>query len=115
MPDPKKKKVVKGKNPKNKNILDTKIKNIPKSLLKKTKQKIKNAKNSTPKQLLKKVVKTVAEKSVPVRLGRAIRKKVNKVRKNTAMNSTKKMDKIGTKKLGVRRGRPSLRPRGRRS
>ena len=42
---------------KNKNIVDTKIKNIVPMVKKKVKQKIKNVKNSTPKQLVKKVAK----------------------------------------------------------
>tara|TARA_R110000824_G_scaffold352076_1_gene539138 strand:+ start:16 stop:408 length:393 start_codon:yes stop_codon:yes gene_type:complete len=53
----KKKTKVKTKNPKNKNIVDTPMKNIPKSLVKKTKQKIKNVLNNTPKQNVKKAVK----------------------------------------------------------
>jgi len=44
------------KNPKNKNILDTKVKNIPKALVKKTKQKVKNVLNNTPKENLKKAI-----------------------------------------------------------
>ena len=52
-----KKTKVKTKNPKNKNIVDTPMKNIPKSLVKKTKQKIKNVLNNTPKQNVKKAVK----------------------------------------------------------
>jgi vacuolar-type H+-ATPase subunit E/Vma4 len=52
------KKVVKRKNTlKNKNIVDTKVKNIVPMVKKKVNQKIKNVKNSTPKQLVKKVAK----------------------------------------------------------
>ena len=54
------KKVVKKKNTlKNKNIVDTKLKNIVPMVKKKVNQKIKNIKNSTPKELVTKVKKNV--------------------------------------------------------
>ena len=52
---------VKTKVKKNKNIVDTKAKNIPTRLKAKVKQKLKNIGNNTPKQNLKKVKKAVYE------------------------------------------------------
>ena len=106
-----KKKVVKGKNPKNKNILNTKIKNIPKSLVKKTKQKIKNAKNSTPGQLAKKIGKNLLD--VYTAPFRAVKKRVVKAKrkKDAKNNPPTKMAKLKVKKMGVGRGGPSRMPR----
>ena len=47
---------VKPKNPKNKSIMNTPTKQIPKAIKKKVKQKIKNVMNNTPKQNLKKLI-----------------------------------------------------------
>ena len=77
MPDPNKKKVVKKKNTlKNKNIVDTKLKNIVPMVKKKVKQKIKNIKESTPKELIKKGSKFIVNYSGVGRTSRAIHKKV---------------------------------------
>ena len=59
----KKKKVIKGKNPKNKNIMDTPMKNIPKALYKKTKQKVKNVLKNTPKENLQKYSSLILNKT----------------------------------------------------
>ena len=47
---------------KNKNIVDTKMKNVVPMVVKKVRQKINNIKNSTPKQLVKKSVNAVTSK-----------------------------------------------------
>ena len=78
----KKEVVVKKKNPKNKNIVNTKIKNIPTSLKKKVNQKIKNIKNSTPKELIKKGAHFINNYSPISYTTRKIHNKVNSLIKN---------------------------------
>jgi len=78
----KKKVVVKKNNSKNKNIVDTKIKNIPTSLKKKVNQKVKNIKNSTPTELIKKSKKFINNYSPISYVNRKIHKKVNSLIKN---------------------------------
>jgi len=78
---PVKTKVKKTNTLKNKNIVDTKLKNVVPMIKKKVKQKVKNIKNSTPKQLLKKGAKFITNYSA-LGVSRKMAKKVRSVIKN---------------------------------
>lgn len=86
---------VAAKGKKNKNIVDTKLKNIPRALVKKTKQKIKNVANSSPKQLAKKAAKMYVRGTAPVRAYRNVKRMVNLGNKGL-----KKMSKKLSKRTG---------------
>ncbi len=81
-----KRKVVKGKNPKNPSIMNTPTKDIPKRLVAKAKQKVKNVLKNTPKQNIKKALFGDANVAVKiakkmVKGGKKIKKAITKVKK----------------------------------
>ena len=86
MPDPTKK-----KNLKNKNIVNTKLKNVVPMIKKKVSQKIKNIKNSTPKELVGKVKRNVIGlmKNDPnVKLARKVINKVKSYRDSKPLSKS---------------------------
>ena len=97
------KKLVKKKNTlKNKNIVDTKLKNIVPMVKKKVNQKIKNIKNSTPKELVTKVkrnVKNLVKNDPYVKLTKKVIKKVKNYRDSKPLSKSPKprMNKYGPK------------------
>tara|TARA_R100001463_G_scaffold42546_5_gene89091 strand:- start:3971 stop:4363 length:393 start_codon:yes stop_codon:yes gene_type:complete len=116
--------IVKGKNPKNKKLINTKVKNIPRSVVKKVRQKVKNVGNQTPTQLAKRFGRTVINQT---KVGRAVKaaKRIAKklqakpvsgragtmasmqaqldARKNALRNKIKPMPKRRVKKLPIRK------------
>lgn len=74
-----KKTKVKPKNPKNKSIMNTPTKQIPKAIKKKVKQKIKNVMNNTPKQNLKKLI--LGDTNPYVKMYKKTKKFVKKLKK----------------------------------
>lgn len=95
MPDPTKK-----KNLKNKNIVNTKLKNVVPMIKKKVNQKIKNIKNSTPKEIVGKVKRNViglVKNNPNVKL---VRKVVNKVKSYRDSNPLSKSPKPNMMKKG---------------
>lgn len=66
-------------NPKNKSIMNTPTKQIPKAIKKKVKQKIKNVMNNTPKQNIKKAI--FGDSNLYVKMYKKMKMKVKKMTK----------------------------------